>query len=212
MFIAIFRDCDWAVEITGLECPQKLSPNELPSILPFIRFDNVRIWYNHPDLPIEEKCELIEKQLLPLNLNDSNTIEFVARISRNDQNDRNNFSDHLKLLDYIRNRFLPICNSSRCYKFQIWFFSDANSGTEIITSILEMDEIKHCSNVEIRLFYGGQKRLPVKVISTWLERSADGAKNNIQNQTERFLKIYYNYYLNPVIKNAREMLEHLAKV
>ena len=75
-----------------------------------------------------------------------------------------------------------------------------------------MDEIKHCSNVEIRLFYGGQKRLPIEEISNWLERSADGAKNNIQNQTERFLKIYYNYYLNPVIKNAREMLEHLTKV
>ena len=192
----------------------------------FLRFDKVSISYNYVnDQTIEEKCELIEKQLLPLKLglNDSNTIEFVARISRNDQNDRNNFSDHLKLLDYIRNRFLPICNSSRCYKFQIWFFSDANSGTEIITSILEMDEIKHCSNVEIRLFYGGQKRLPVKVISTWLERSADGAKNNHQNQKERFLKIWYHYYSSPYIQtpsfnsspfiqNAREMLEHLAKV
>ena len=121
------------------------------------------IWCNFADHPIEEKCEFIESQLLPLKLAlcDSNTIEFVAQIS---QKDRNHFNDHLKLLDYIRNRFLPICNSSRLYEFQILFRSDANSATEVIVSILEMDEIKHCSNVEIVIMTGIQKRLPIEEV------------------------------------------------
>ena len=153
---------------------------------------------------IEEKCELIESQLLPLKLalNDSNMVEFVACIS---QNDRTNFSD------YIWNQFLPICNSSRRYKFQIWFYSDANSDTNVISSILERDEIKHCSNIEIEIIGREQKRLPVEEISNWLELSADVNKNNLQNPKERFLKIFY-YGIYGLIQNAREMIEHLAKV
>ena len=69
----------------------------------------------------------------------------------------------------------------------------------------------HSCVVEIGLFYGEQKRLPVDEISNWLEPSADGTKNNIQNQTERFLRIYYSYYLTPFIQNGREMLEYLIR-
>ena len=158
---------------------------------------------------IEEKRELIEKQLLPLKLalNDSNIVELVAYIS---QNDGNHFSDHSKLLDFIQNRFLPICNSSRGYKFDICFFSDKNSATNVIASILEMDEIKHCSNVEIEIIFGEQKRLPVDEISNWLEPSPDVAKNNHQNQKERLLEICF--YCPTFIQNARQMLEHLEKV
>ena len=134
-------------------------------------------------------------------------VEFIADIF---QEDCNHFSDHSKLLDYIRNRFLPICNSFRRYKFKIGFNSAANSGTDITASILQMDEIKHCLNVEIRLFDGGQKLLPVEEISNWLEPFAAGTKNTLQNQKERLLTIYH---IGPfTIQNAREMLEHLAKV
>ena len=141
-------------------------------------------------------------------------VEFIARIS---QNDRNNFSDHLKLLDYIRNRFLPICNSSRGYKFDICFFSDRNSDANVIASILEMGEIKRCTNVGIKIIGGAQKRLPIEEISNWLERSPDGTKNNLHNQKERFLKIYFydtTIFIkpNPFIRNAREMLDHLKTV
>ena len=206
--IVIFRDR----EIIGLECPQKLSPNELLTIPLFLRFDNVNvsIWYNHANQPIEEKCKSIENQLLPLKLAlcDSNVVQFTATISGRDHC---YFSDHSMLLDFIRNRFLPICNSSRRYEFQIWFRSEPNSGTNVITSILEMDEIKHCSNVQIGIIDGEQKQLPIDEISNWLERSADVAKNSLQSQRERFLEIYYHYYT-PFIQNGREMLEHLAKV
>ena len=185
--------------------------NELATFPLFLRFDNVKvsIVYNLADQPIEERCKFIESQLLPIKfaLYDSNMVEFIADIF---QENRNHFSDHSKLLDYIRNRFLPICNSFRRYKFKIGFNSAANSGTDITASILQMDEIKHCLNVEIRLFDGGQKRLPVEEISNWLEPFAAGTKNTLQNQKERLLTIYH---IGPfTIQNAREMLEHLAKV
>ena len=112
------------------------------------------------------------------------------------------------LLDFIRNQFLPICNSSRRYNFQIWFDSDVNSDTNVIASILEMDEIKHCSNVKIEIIGGEQKRLPVEEISNWLEPSADGTKINLQNHNERFLKIN----LNSTIQNDQEMFDNLKTV
>ena len=74
-----------------------------------------------------------------------------------------------------------------------------------------MDEVKHCSNVEIGIMTGIQKRLPIEEISNWLEPSADVKKNNLQNQKERFLKIF-NGGVYGTIQNAREMIEHLAKV
>ena len=208
MFITIFRDRDGAAEVIGLACPQKLSPNELPTIPPFFRFDNVKvsIWCNHADQPIEEKCKFIERLLLPLKLAlyDSNVVEFIATISGRD---RRYFSDHSKLLDFIRNRFLPICNLSRRYEFEIWFYSDANSDTNVIASILEMDEIKHCSNVKIGIIYGEQMQLPVEEISNWLKPSDD----SFRNPRERFLEIYC-HDRGHSIQNAREMLEHLASV
>ena len=209
MPIAIFRDRGGAAEIIGLECPQNLSPNELPTLPLFLRFDNVRIWSDHADLPIEEKCESIENHLLPLKLAlcESNVVEFFACISQSER------THHSKLLEYIRNRFLPNFNSSRSYKFQFWFDSDVNSDTDVIASILEMDEIKHCSNVEIKTIFGEQKRLPVDEILNWLERSSDVAKNSLRSQRERFLEIYCHDQL-PYnkIQNAREMLERLARV
>ena len=210
MFISIFRNCD-DPEIIGLAW-QKLSPNELLTIPRFLRFDVVGICYSYGAQPIEEKCEFIENQLLPfkLALYDANVVELIATIS---ERERGYFNNNSKLLDFIRNRFLPICNSSRRYKFQIHFFSDANSATEIIASILEMGEIKRCSNVKIVIMTGIQKRLPVEEISKWLENSTNGKKNNFQNQRERFLDIYYcDCYIPPFIQNAREMLDHLEKV
>lgn len=99
--------------------------------------------------PIEEKCEFIESRLLPFQhtLHDSNMIECYARITQH----CDDFNDHSHFIEYIRNRMLPICNSSRGYKFFIIFHSDVNSGTNVIASLLQMAEIKRCSNVEIKL-------------------------------------------------------------
>ena len=184
--------------------------NELATFPLFLRFDNVKIWCQYDDRLNEEKCEFIENQLLPLKLAlcDSNVVEFIATIFREGCR---YFSDHSMLLDFIRNRFLPICNLSRRYKFKIYFFSDKNSATEIIASILEMAEIKQCSNVEIGITTGNHEGLPIEEILNWLEPSADVKKANLQNQKERFLKIFY-YGISGLIQNAREMLKALTKV
>ena len=73
-----------------------------------------------------------------------------------------------------------------------------------------MEEIKHCSNIEIEIIFGEQKRLPVEEISNWLESSAGGAKNSLQNERARMLKIYY--YSPTFIQNAQGMLDHLKTV
>ena len=81
-----------------------------------------------------------------------------------------------------------------------------------ITSLLQMEEIKRCQNIDIvfHLHYGGNgKQLPVDEISNWLERSANGMEKFVNNkqQKERSLKFRMTG-----IQNAPEMIEHLKTV
>ena len=116
---------------------------------PFLRFNDVILWYSYGLHPIVESCEFIESHLLTLKsaLNDSIMIAFVAEIS---QNYCHHFNDDSKLIKYIRNRFLPIFDSPRSYTFNISCISYEN----VVTSLLQMDEIKRCSNVDIRKICG----------------------------------------------------------
>ena len=133
-------------------------------------------------------------------------LEISAHIRHND---RSAFIDHSQLLECIRNRLLPICDSSRGFKFRICFFSDKNSVTDTIASLLQMPEILRCPNVEITIpvrHPREKKQLPVEAISNWLE-IANARKNVDQNHKEKFLKIVFSG-----IQNAKEMLDHLAMV
>lgn len=164
--------------------------------------------------PIEEKCEFFESHLEALKpaLDDSNVIKFYADIKCDSRKD---FNDSSLLLDYIRNRFLPICNSSHCYKFEITFFSDENSDTNVISSILHMYQIKNCSRVKIMIYNGAQTQLPVEEISNWLEQLDDGMENIVRNQKERMLEIGFGTcgaYHHAHIQNVREMIDHLKTV
>lgn len=181
----------------------------LPS---FIRFNEVKIWHRTGFLAFEEKCEFIESQLLQFKtfLNDSNMIKFYAII---EQNDHRHFSDHSLLLQYIHNRLIPICNASRGYKFDIGFYSDEYSVRNVIESLLQSTEIKHCTNVDIvfetHRRWGVQGILPVEAISSWLGRSADGKENIMQAEKEKLLKIgFYSFH----VQNALEMVDHLKMV
>lgn len=131
-------------------------------------------------------------------------IEFYAFIDRNYYRD---FSGYSQLIEHIRNNLLPICNLSRGYKFYIGFGSDKNSAKNVIESLLQMPAIKQCSHVEFKNFNGEKNQLPVDAISNWLERSAEGMENKIQNQNARLLKI-----TSFKTKKAREIIEHIAKV
>ena len=107
---------------TRVEAKEKVSLalSELTIIPPFVRFDIVQLLYLYGKEPIKEKCEWIESNLLPLKpaLYDSIMVKFIGGI---EQNDRRYFSNHSTLLDYIRCRLLPICDSFRGYKFDISF-------------------------------------------------------------------------------------------
>ena len=122
--------------------------------------------------------------MIPLKfaLKDSNKITLYAEI---DFDRWGYFRDHIHLLEYLRTRLLPICNSSRAYKFDISL--GTKSAPDIIASLLQMPEIKCCSNVKIKF---EQKRkvhnqLPVEEISNWLERCGDGMEKAAQNKKVR---------------------------
>ena len=147
--------------------------------------------------------------MLPIKpaLIDSNLIEFYAISS---VGDRDQFNNHSQLLEYIHDRLLSICNSSRGYSFQLLIeFLDSNYVTNLIASLLQMDAIKRCSNLEIGFPFGRREenQLRVEAISNWLIRSANGTENIVKNQKERLLNIgFYG------IQNAREMVDHLKTV
>lgn len=202
--------------IIGLEQVKKLSLIDLTAFPPFLRFNRVQLTYTNGFESIEEKCEFNGSYLLALKsaLNNSALIEAKFGISEFDYD----FISHSHLLEYVQNRLLPICESSRGYKFQIHLESDKNSTKGLIASLLQMPKIKRCSNIEIKIIEAGQKELPVNEISSWLERStADGMENGVQNKKERFLTIgFYGFLLwfMPAIyiQNSREMVDHLKEV
>ena len=181
---------------------------EIPS---FLRFNKFRLVYDSGSQSLITKCRLFEDCLESIKpaLKDSNKTYFEASINRDHPN---HFSDHLNLVIYLRDRLLPICDSSRRYVFSIWFTSDENSASEVISSILQISQVRSCSHVSIELFgYNWSDRLPVEDISNWLAQNTDdvveiyGMRKWKEN---RFLKIIYS----DVISNTQEMWEHLKQV
>ena len=135
-------------------------------------------------------------------------IKFYARI---EDNDPRHFSDHSLLLQYIHDRIIPICNSPRAYKFNIWFLLGKHSAASELESLLQLTEIQRCSNVDISFeTFSGlvENELPVEAISNWLERFADGMEN-IRDEKEKLLRIgFYGFR----VQNALEMVDHLKTV
>ena len=179
----------------------------------FFRFGRVRIYLSTlffdeegegilDSQLIAEKCQLFEDQLKLIKpaLNGSIlNFDFII-----DQSKPSCFYDHDQVLEYLRNRLLPICNKSHGYEFWINFNSDANTARFIITSILQMDQIDRCSNVKIDfpIDVDDGTKLPIDEISNWLHRSCDGG-----GQRERSLFIQLEE-----IKSIVEVFVHLKEV
>lgn len=173
----------------------------------FLRFDEVNLWYCSWYKPIEEKCRLSVAlvESIKESLYHSSMIEFTSMVI--DRTDRSAFSDHSQLLNYLRDEFLPSCYSLRGYKFEFFFHSDNNAGANVIASILQMDRIYCCSNVEITLYgNAGQLELPIETISSWLHRKSSYGIVN-EKQKGRSVKIWLRN-----IQNALELCDHLKKV
>ena len=186
---------------------KRISLANLAEFPPFLRFEEVRLEYDSGLQSLITKCRLFEDCLNSIKpaLKDSNKIRFEAVIN---QSDPSHFSDHSSVVIYLRDRLLPICNSSRRYVFDISFYSDKNSAANLISSILQISQVQSCSNVSIELFGNHSARLPAEDISNWLGlKTVEGAEICGKKEEKRFLLIYSR-----IIEKAQEMWEHLKKV
>ena len=186
---------------------------ELAKSPQFVRFNKVKLYYKSVG-KIEEKCKMFVNYLHgieAITLNGLNQIHFVFSISKKCLG---SFSDHLQLLNYLRNELLPVCGTPRCYKFELSFnYDNRRNGiyvdVNMITQILQMDPIDRCSNIEIML--SGASALPmqwpIETISDWLHQKSEG---NAKKSQKRFLKIYSDGWEN--FRNERELLDHLREV
>ena len=182
---------------------------DLKAFPKFIRFDEVYLVYWAGLQSIEKKCQLFGDFLPSIKgaLNDSKEIVFSVRIN---QNDPSQFRNHSTFLNKLRDEFLAICDSPLRYVFELSFYSDENSVTKVIESILKMPQIVRCSNVEICLGYVSNPiQLPVGEIVQWLNLKTDPDRIELsaQKKEEKFFKIYASS-----IQNVLEMRDHLTEV
>ena len=119
-----------------------------------------------------------------------------------DQSEPSCFYDHSNVLEYLRNRLLPICDKSRGYEFCIGFESDANTARFVISSILQMDQIDRSSNLTFWLSTADRTKLPFEEISHWLHRSCDDGGRRERSLTIKLAEV----------ENLVEVLTHLKEV
>ena len=189
------------------------TPNDLVEF-PFLRFDAIKLDYNIGFHLIANKCETFVNQLQKFpRLNEANSICVLANIS---QKRRGYFIDHTQLLEHLHNQLLSIFGYCRRFEFRIGLGSDNGNITNIIASILEMQQVDECSNVAIHLddvkpTYMYKYRLPIETISNWLHRNrnTDNGGNEFANQNhqKRVLEIEV-----ALILNVLEMVNHLKEV
>ena len=187
---------------------KEISLQDLALFPAFLRFREVHLLYNYGSQSIAEKCDLFDGCLQSIKpaLNDSNLINYICIVS---ENAANQFSNYQTLIEYIRERLLPICESSRQYLFGFNLFSDKNSASNIIALILQMSQIYRygCFGVYIGLIGTIPAQLPIETISTWLNRNS-GAMEIHQKQTDSFLLIRSS----ETFQNIPEMCDFLKMV
>ena len=187
---------------------KEMSGSDLSASPRFIRFNDVKLFYNRGPNSTEETCRSIENYLRPLKeaLKDANSIQFYGGINRNCVK---SFRDHFELIVHLGDHLLPICSSSRRYEFIIEFYSDKEAASNVISAIFQLPQISRCSNLEILFYFLDQPiQLPVGDISNWLNRKINNRMEGIgRAQREILLKIDMDD-----IQNVVEICDHLAKV
>ena len=196
---------------------QKLIAN--PNFVPFpqfIRFSDVILCYRSSLLAMDAKCKRFIKHLKPLKpaLSDMNLLYFDAEINEKFVHD---FSSCSNLLHHLRDELLPVCESSRAYKFTIRFQPwewKANIATTI-ESILQIPQIGRCPNVALKISSCyissySNVQLPVEAIAQWLHQQSSGTKRICDpKKREKFLTIELD---DVYIPNLLEISGHLTKV
>ena len=227
IFIIKALDDDWKIKEICV------SYTDLVTFPQFLRFHLVTLRiaenkdYDHDNdfVLTKDKCYLSEMYLQAIKraLNNS-IIYFMGRI---DRNCLHCFADHSELVNYVKNRLLPNCESSRDYKFSIDFRFDqieSSKAVSVTASILQMPQLcKHHRPFNITIYFENIGRntpvqIPVETIANWLNQkseSGSGMKAKGQNK-ERSLTIW------PCTHNETEdehyalatleIYEHLKKV
>ena len=137
-------------------------------------------------------------------MNDLELIHFICAANEYAFNDST-------LIEHLRDELLPIFDSPRRYKFDVYYSDSKFITTDIIASILQLPQIRRCSNVELArsvIWTNGQTPGPVSMeaISNWLNRTHDeGMKDGHITQPERLLRLNG-------IPNVRETSDYLIKV
>ena len=132
----------------------EISLNALAAFPPFLRFDEVELitadlfslQERSNTQTIATRCVLFEDQLnLIKPILSGSLLIFCADVNRNDPTC---FYDHTRLLIYLR-RLLPICDTFRDYTFILNFYSDKDASGYVISSILQIPQIRSCSYARI---------------------------------------------------------------
>ena len=153
---------------------------------------------NHLSAGSREWTQTILRSLKSLLIGTEFEFSFGVRLSE---------STYFKLLDHIKKELLPICNACCSYKFDINFNYNKDGVTTLIDSILHLEPVIRCSNVQFDCkmrakWYGGMQ-LPVAQILIWLLNP-----DSIQMKKERILKISPESR----ISNFGDMIDRLKKV
>lgn len=180
-----------------------ISLEDLKAFPQFLRFGEIILDYRESRLAIEEKCQAFVLYLKSIKeaINDLKLINFYVEMNNNRPCQ---FTNSCQFLAHLQNSFLPICDSSRGYKFHIDFKSDKNATGNVIAQILQMIPIITISHIEFDMLGLPKTKLPVSVVTNWLHRTLE---KNDQKQKDIFLEI--NSYF---ILNVQEMIDHLIKV
>lgn len=199
----------------------QISQTKLSAFPTFLRFNDVSLSYMTETTPIELLCAQFVGHLKPIKsaLKHSNLVTFSGDI--NEYYDCR-FRSHLQLIDHLRYELLPICNSSRAFKFNISADEkDANVGTNVIASLLQFPQISRCPEVVITFEAFVPVQLPIESIALWLSQKSDENKGqcltkcliirmisvaNALELCDRFAEISFNFsctfYLHEPVSSA----------
>lgn len=195
-----------------------LYEGDLGGMPQFLLFDKVFI--SSPPSSFEEKYELFYGKLQMIKpIFIGTKLYFCCCI---DQNYPNCFSDYSQLLDYLRDRLLPIFNRSRHYKFNIYFGQNASSTTtpDIIAHILQIPEINRSSRVTMKfsgtvqstILWRSKPFLPIKAISDWLNWKPNASKVTGVGNGNRLKRILRISSTLEEYQNVDELFAHLKTV
>ena len=192
-----------------------ISTLDLTTFPCFLRFNGVDLYMSDESetysggesdtLPITEKCLLFEKQLQ--SVKSALTGSVLCFWGVINESKASCFHDHLELLNYVRNRILPICDESCGYEFHIMFESDVSASQNVISSILQTPQLNRCSSAQFRIYDGSVEPeleliLPVKEISNWLHRKCDHGRKKLLHINSGEIEM----------ENIEEMSNHLTEV